>query len=65
MGYFKEKAIEIEESEMDLNFDERNYTDGAYWSELEAEQIIAEHDELTRIENQAAIEDERRTPGGW
>jgi len=65
MGYYKDKAIEQEESEMALDFDERNYTDGGYWSERDAERVMAEHDELTRIENQAKLEDERRTIGGW
>ena len=65
MGRMKELAIEIEESEMELNFDERNYTDGAWWAEQDAERVIADRDELRKIESDAEIFDERQTVGGW
>ncbi|MEE9580584.1 MAG: hypothetical protein V3V74_04630 [Nitrosomonadaceae bacterium] len=66
MGRMKELAIAIEESEMDLNFDDHNYTDdGAWWAHQDAQMIRDEHDELAAIEAQAEIEDERRTIGGW
>ena len=63
MGRMKELAIEIEESEMALDFDNQNHTDdGAWWAHQDA---AMERDELKQIESDAEIFDERRTTGGW
>jgi hypothetical protein len=64
MGYFKQ--IDIEQQELELNlaeqaldFDENNYTDGAWWSEQDAEM---REQEQKQIEAQAEIQ-EYRTQG--
>jgi hypothetical protein len=60
MGRMKELAIELEESEMDIDFDQRNYTDGAWWAEQDAEMV---REELKQIESDADIFQEQR--GGY
>ena len=45
--------------EQSLDFDERNYTDGAWWAEQDAARYEAEQDEIRRINAQAEIEDMR------
>ena len=70
MGYFSEMAIELSDSllsdsmdnwqkeqakdENALDFDERNYTDGAWWAEQDAEM---QAEELAHIEAQAEIQE--------
>jgi len=72
MGYFSDMQIELSDSllsdslenwqqeqakdEQSLDFDERNYTDGAWWSEQDAE---LHEQEMRELESQAAIEDMR------
>jgi len=62
MGRFKQMDIEQQEQEMltdseqDIDFDERNYTDGAWWSLQDAERVEADRKaELIEIERQAEI----------
>ena len=64
MGYFSELQIEIEEidaieatDERALDFDQRNYLDGAWWADLEAEQMEAER--MQQIESLAEIVENR------
>jgi hypothetical protein len=64
MGYYSEKQIEMEEleeaqEEASLHFDERNYTDGAWWSNQDAEM---REEEIAHVERQAEIQ-EYRTQG--
>ena len=64
MGRMKELAIDIENgditeadlAEMGLDFDKRNYTDGAWWAEQDAE---LHEQEMRDLESQAQIEDVR------
>lgn len=58
MGYFSELDIEMQENqdvdlqETELDFDKRNYTDGSWWAEQDAE-LHAE--EMKRLEEEADI----------
>lgn len=54
---------EIQEQDNDtaeLDFDEHNYTDGAYWEELAQVEL---EEERAKLEEEARIHDLRR--GGW
>ena len=63
MGYYSELAIEIAEideiestEERALDFDERNYTDGAWWAEQDAEKREVEQAERDlNIEQQCEL----------
>jgi predicted DNA-binding helix-hairpin-helix protein len=65
MGRMNNLAIEIDNgtytpkelAEMALDFDERNYTDGAWWSEMDAE---LHEQEMRQLESDAEIDDIRR-----
>jgi len=61
MGYFSELDIEINEidaiestEERALDFDEKNYLDGAWWAEQDAEMRQAE---IEHVEAQAEIQE--------
>ena len=65
MGYFSEKQIEMEELElaeeenqedMSCHFDERNYLDGGWWANQDAEM---REEELAHIELLAEIQEYR------
>ena len=66
MGYFSELQIEMQDCDWQaeqandgnpLEFDTRNYTDGAYWADLESEQMEAER--MQQIESLAEIVENR------
>lgn len=58
MGYFSELDIEMQENqdselqEKEIDFDKRNYLDGAWWSEQDAE---LHEQEMRQLEEQADI----------
>jgi hypothetical protein len=61
MGYFSELDIEINEidaieatEERALDFDEKNYLDGAWWAEQDAEM---RQEEIEHVEAQAEIQE--------
>jgi len=57
MGRFKQQEIERQENErLSLDFDARNYTDGAWWSLQDAEMMEAEQkDKMEALEIEAEI----------
>ncbi len=56
MGRFKQMEIERQEAEQAIDFDERNYTDGAWWSLQDAEMHEAEQrDRMEALEIEAEI----------
>ena len=55
-GWMTQQEIE----EQSLDFDERNYTDGAWWSEIDARQ---HDDDMERLELEAEIFDLQK--GGY
>ncbi len=62
MGRMNELDIEIQEAseEQELDFDKRNYLDGAWWAEQDAEMREAE---MKQIESDADIFAEKQ--GGY
>lgn len=56
MGFYKNLAIEMGYGPQDFDFDERNYDDGAWWAEQDAELMEKER---TLAAKAKEVQDER------
>lgn len=56
MGRMKQLAIELEEAEMALDFDEQNHVDTLWWTDQDAAMVMTEkRDRLEALEIEAEI----------